>query len=94
MMGLTHRGAKTGKFLEVHRRAGNLTESARVVGIDRAAHYKPMKRDPEYAQAFADARCEAIMVLEDQAVRRAGARCPIAPAASSSKPPKTRTNRG
>lgn len=42
-------------------------------------HYRRMRRDPEYALAFHQAREQAIGVLEDEAVRRAveGTKKPI-----------------
>lgn len=71
MKDVTRRGAKTARFLEIYRHSGSGSESAKVVGIDCAAHYKCIKRDPEYAAAFADVRREAVTALEDEAVRRA-----------------------
>lgn len=60
-------------FLMAFIETCNMVESASAAGIDRTAHYKWLKEDPEYAEAFAEARKVAVSGLEAEAVKRAKA---------------------
>lgn len=57
-------------FLAEYAKTGNISHSARAVGIDRGTHYKWLD-DPKYAVAFGSADAEAGDVLEAEARRRA-----------------------
>lgn len=57
-------------FLAAYAEVGNITQAAEIVGVTRQAHYLWMK-DPEYAEAFAQAEQQACDRLEQEARRRA-----------------------
>ncbi len=59
-------------FLEAYSRTGNLAEAARQTPqMDRRFHYKWLKNDEAYAEAFRAAEEQAIEMLELEARRRA-----------------------
>ncbi len=58
-------------FLDAFARLGVVTHAATAAKIDRDLHYKWMKSDPAYAEAFTDAETRAIDTLEREAWRRA-----------------------
>jgi len=55
-------------FLAAFRETGQVAKAARAAKIDRTAHYKRLRRDPEYAAAFREAEKDAAEILEDDAV--------------------------
>lgn len=57
-------------FLAAYAENGNLTRAAAAAKMSRQSHYNWLK-DPEYAAAFADAKDEAVDMLEEEARRRA-----------------------
>lgn len=57
-------------FLSAFAECGNVTEAAKLAGVDRTRHYDWLK-DPAYAERFADAEAQAIDGLEKEARRRA-----------------------
>jgi hypothetical protein len=59
------------RFIESFRATGNVRLSASSAGIDRDTAYKRRGRDPRFAAAWAQAREDAIDVLEAEARRRA-----------------------
>jgi hypothetical protein len=59
------------RFIESFRASGNVRLSASSAGIDRDTAYKRRARDPRFAEAWAQAREDAIDVLEAEARRRA-----------------------
>jgi hypothetical protein len=58
-------------FLKAFARVGNVSAAARMVGIDRDDHYKWMKDDDEYQEAFQSAMGEAVDELLAAARKRA-----------------------
>ena len=62
---------KKAAFLEAYTESGNLSKAAEVVGINRASHYDWMRDDPQYPEAFAAAREQAIEIMEAELHRRA-----------------------
>jgi hypothetical protein len=65
------RDAKRTAFLAAFRKTASVRCAAKAARIDRTLHYIWLTEDPEYRQAFEQAREEAAQVLEDEAVRRA-----------------------
>lgn len=61
---------KRGKFLAAYAQCGNLTQAAKLAGINRDSHYKWLQ-DPGYERDFAIAHSEACEWLEAEARRRA-----------------------
>lgn len=59
------------KFLTLLRDTGNVTHSARQVGVTRMTAYHHRDRDAEFAQLWDDALHEAVDGLEHEAHRRA-----------------------
>lgn len=57
-------------FLRTYATTANITSAARFAKVGRRTHYDWL-REPEYAQAFADAKAEACEALEAEARRRA-----------------------
>jgi hypothetical protein len=55
-------------FLAAFRETGNVSVAARIAGVDRAAHYKRLRRDPEYRRVFEEAAQDAARRLEDKAI--------------------------
>lgn len=68
LKGLT--GTRAG-FLAAFAQTGNLRHAAELSGCDRTSHYKWLKNDPDYPQAFALAQEEANDRLLQEARRRA-----------------------
>lgn len=58
-------------FLAAYRVTCSITKAAEAAELDRGMHYRWLRDDPEYAEAFKIAHDEAIQSLEDEAVRRA-----------------------
>lgn len=58
-------------FLAAYVILGDLTASAAAVHMDRGEHYRWLKTDPAYVQAFAEADEQATQTLYDAAVQRA-----------------------
>lgn len=58
-------------FLAAYSRIGNITRAAEAVGMHRGSHLVWLKKDPEYASAFEEARGMAGDRLEAEARRRA-----------------------
>lgn len=56
-------------FLKAFAACADLTRAAAACKIDRSEHYRWLKTDPKYAEAFEQARVEAGQTLEDDAVR-------------------------
>jgi hypothetical protein len=56
------------KFLDAFRLTGQVSRAARLAEIDRGAHYKRIRKDPEYRKAFEEAEKEAAHALQDKAV--------------------------
>lgn len=54
-------------FLASYRDSGNVRLSAAKAGIDRSAYYRALDTDPEFATACADAREDAVDILEARA---------------------------
>jgi hypothetical protein len=67
---ITH--PKKRAFLAAYSICGSLTQAAKRAKIERRIHYHWL-RDPDYAEAFAEAREQAGDALEDEAMRRAHA---------------------
>jgi hypothetical protein len=59
------------RFLAAYASSGNVKRSAMAAGIDRDAAYRRRQRDPEFAQAWAQAEQDAVDTLEAEARRRA-----------------------
>lgn len=60
-------------FLMAFCESCNITEACAASGIDRTTHYRWVKEDSDYAEAFQEAHKIAVRVLEDEAVKRAKA---------------------
>jgi hypothetical protein len=58
-------------FLRAYEATGSISKAAEAAGIDRTQHYRRLKQDKNYAQAFAESTELAINVLEEEALRRA-----------------------
>lgn len=58
-------------FLAAFAEVGTITHAAELAGIDRQAHYRWLKDDPDYPALFADADEKACEKLEQEARRRA-----------------------
>lgn len=65
------RHQKKRKFLVVYCETGNISETCRLVGIYRCSHYQWMATDPDYADAFQEAKIVASEALEAELTRRA-----------------------
>jgi len=57
-------------FLAVLADTGNVAEACRVVKIDRATFYRAVNRYERFAAQVAEARKQAVILLEDEAWRR------------------------
>ena len=66
-------------FLEAYSSCGSLRLAAKAAHVARCNHYRWLKCDPKYAEAFEVARESAGQALEDEARRRAveGVREPV-----------------
>ncbi len=60
-------------FLKAIAEHGNATLAAHAAGVDRSTAYKSAERDAAFAAAWAEAREEAIDLLEAEAFKRAHA---------------------
>ena len=58
-------------FLKAFPEIGTLTGTAKAVGFAMRSHYKWMESDPDYAEAFQEAKIAAAERLELEATRRA-----------------------
>jgi hypothetical protein len=58
-------------FLEAFAAAGSVSQAAAAAGIDRTAHYRWLREDADYSDAFNRSTEQAAGALEDLAVRRA-----------------------
>lgn len=65
------KSAKAKTFLDVYAKTGNMTESCRLSGLSRADVLARKRDDKPFAEAFEDARLEAVDELEAEARRRA-----------------------
>jgi hypothetical protein len=63
--------AARAKFLETFAKVGNVRAASELSGIARRTHYNWLQTDPAYAEAFGDAKSEAVDRLEYEARRRA-----------------------
>jgi hypothetical protein len=66
-----HNAKKKAAFLRAFGETTSLTESARLVGIDRSTHYEWLDKDPEYEAAFEREICMAADSLMDELARLA-----------------------
>lgn len=66
---IAHR--KKRAFLAAYAECGTITHAAEAAGIDRRSHYNWLNDDPEYAEAFEQAKQMSIEALEKEARRRA-----------------------
>jgi hypothetical protein len=66
---VTHvkKSALLGAFLEI----GALNKACAMVGLDHSHHYYWMRTDPDYADAFTEAKVMVATTLEEEAIRRA-----------------------
>jgi len=62
---------KRAAFLAAFRGNGNVSESAKLAGIQRTTHYLWLNKSKVYEDAFANAREDASDALEEEARRRA-----------------------
>ena len=62
---------KKRQFLAAYSELGNVSQAAKLVAMDRGNHPRWMREDPEYAEAFAEAKEIACDNLEAEARRRA-----------------------
>lgn len=69
--GHTRPQLKKRAFLKAYAATGNISDAASQTGIDRGTHYKWLKDDAEYGQAFENAKEQAVDILELEARRRA-----------------------
>ena len=58
-------------FLAAYAEVGNVSQAAKIAGIDRQTHYDWKRNDPDYAEAFGHAEEMAADRLEQEARRRA-----------------------
>jgi len=58
-------------FIAAYTHCASVSESARIVGLDRKQHYEWLKADRHYRAAFEAEAEQAAQSLEDEAVRRA-----------------------
>jgi hypothetical protein len=58
-------------FLAAFRRSGNVRAACEVAGVARQVVYRWRERDETFAEAWVEAKAEAIEVLEHEAHRRA-----------------------
>ena len=58
-------------FLKCYEETGSITKAAEAAQIDRAMHYRRLKKDPKYKAAFEASHEIAVEGLEEEAHRRA-----------------------
>lgn len=58
------------KFLAAYRETASIMRAAEVAGISRRRHYDWIYQDPTYKERFADAQEGALLVLEEEMLRR------------------------
>ncbi len=58
-------------FLAAVAEVGNITEAAKVAGVNRKDHYRWLQKDPSYPELFEAAMQEAADLMEAEARRRA-----------------------
>lgn len=71
---VTATGIKKDALIAAYCEVGCMTDAAKAVGISRRNHSYWMKADEDYRQKFAEAKAEAMELLEDDAIRRARGR--------------------
>lgn len=62
---------KKKRFLQAFSRCGNITQAAIAADIDRTAHYKWLKRYPDYPDQFREATENANDLMTGEAIKRA-----------------------
>ena len=62
---------KKGAVIKAFCQLGTVSAACEVAQIDRTTHYDWLKTDPQYAEAFDQARSIAADSLEQEAIRRA-----------------------
>ena len=65
------RHPKKRAMLVAYAACGHISQAAAAAGIDRPNHPLWIRKDPDYAAAFQEAHTGAVIVLEDEAHRRA-----------------------
>lgn len=58
-------------FLAAFGASGSIAGAAAAAGIDRSSHYRWLREDVDYAEAYKQAEVEAAGMIEDLAVQRA-----------------------
>lgn len=58
-------------FLKAYARLGTITHAAEAAGINRDTHSDWLRKDPDYAEAFEEAKAAFAERLEHEAIRRA-----------------------
>ena len=58
-------------FLRVYAAIGQVVKACRAAQVDHSQHYYWLRTDPDYAHAFAEAKCMVGDMLEEEAIRRA-----------------------
>jgi len=66
---------KKAAFLAAYAKVATVSHAAKLVEMDRCTHYDWLKTDPQYAEAFREAKLEACDNLEAEARRRAMVGC-------------------
>jgi len=66
---------KKAAFLAAYAKVATVSHAAKLVEMDRCTHYEWLKTDPQYAEAFREAKLEACDNLEAEARRRAMVGC-------------------
>lgn len=71
MGAVNHTQHTRAQVIEEFRRTGRVDLACAFAGVDRGSHYLWLKKHPDYAAEFNDAREQVAGLLEDEAVRRA-----------------------
>jgi hypothetical protein len=67
----TPRIDKRAAFLAAYAECGSIRDAAKAAHIERSAHYRWLKADPDYFARFQEADARATQSLEDEAMERA-----------------------
>jgi hypothetical protein len=67
----TPRIDKRSAFLAAYAECGSIRDAAKAARIERSAHYRWLKADPDYFARFQEADAHATQSLEDEAMERA-----------------------
>jgi hypothetical protein len=67
----TPRIDKRAAFLAAYAECGSIRDAAKAARIERSAHYRWLKADPDYFARFQEADAHATQSLEDEAMERA-----------------------